>query len=111
MNPERSSGAMVYLVTIFPVEDFDAYAAGLDRLGDVLAGLGVTRQWVLRATDDAREVMNVFELPSVEHAKRFLRSPDLDVPRFLESMTLEIYPTFFLGEKAVVREFAGPPES
>jgi hypothetical protein len=102
---------MVYLVTIFPVEDYDAYAASLDRVADVIAGLGVTRQWVLRATDDAREVMNVFELPSVEHAKRFLRSPELDVPRFLDSMTLEIYPTFFLGEQTVFREFPPAPES
>jgi hypothetical protein len=98
---------MVYLVTIFPVEDYDAYTASLDRAAGVFARLGVTRQWVYRATDDGREVMNVFELPTVEHAKRFLRSPDLDVPRFLDSLSLEIYPTFFLGEQTVFREF--PP--
>lgn len=101
---------MVYLVTIFPVEDYDDYAATLDRSGDRFARLGVIRQWLYRATDDGREVMNVFEFPSVEHAKRFLRSPELDIPRFLDSLTLEIYPTFFLGEQVVAREFAPAPE-
>ncbi len=101
---------MVYLVTIFPVEDYDAYAAQLEASGERFARLGATRQWLYRATDDGREVMNVFEFPSVEHAKAFLRSPDLDVPRFLDSLTLEIYPTFFLGEQTLVREFPPAPE-
>jgi hypothetical protein len=102
---------MVYLVTIFPVEDYDSYAAQLERSADRFARLGVTRYWLYRATDDGREVMNVFQFPSPEHAKQFLRSPEIDVPRFLDSMTMEIYPTFFLGEQTVVREFspgAGP---
>ncbi|MGY1773964.1 hypothetical protein [Blastococcus sp. SYSU D00813] len=100
---------MVYLVTIFPVEDYDDYAATLDRSADRFARLGATRQWLYRATDDGREVMNVFEFPSVEHAKAFLRSPELDIPRFLDSLTLEIYPTFFLGEQTVAREFTPHP--
>jgi hypothetical protein len=102
---------MVYLVTIFPVEDYDSYTADLDRVAGVLTELGVSRQWVYRATDDAREVMNVFELPSVEHAKRFLRSDRLDIPGWLERSGLEIYPTFFLGEQTVFREFTPAPES
>ncbi|WP_409332400.1 hypothetical protein [Trujillonella humicola] len=100
---------MVYLVTIFPVEDYDAYVAALDRSAEKFARLRVTKQWVYRATDDGREVMNVFAFATPEDAKAFLRSPELDVPRFLDSMTLEIYPTFFLGEQTVVREFAPPP--
>jgi hypothetical protein len=99
---------MVYLVTIFPVADYDEYTASLDRSADKFARLGATRQWVYRATDDGREVMNVFEFPDVEIAKAFLRSPELDVPRFLDSMTLEIYPTFFLGEQTLAREFPQP---
>ena len=102
---------MVYLVTIFPVEDYDAYTDALDRSAEKFARLGVTRQWLYRATDDAREVMNVFEFPTEEQAKGFLRSPELDVPRFLDSLSLEIYPTFFLGEQTLVREFAPPPEA
>lgn len=100
---------MVYLVTIFPVEDYDAYVAALDRSAEKHVRLGLTRQWIYRATDDRREVMNVFEFPSVDHAKRFLRSPEVDVPRFLDSLTLEIYPTFFLGEQTVFRDFTPPP--
>ena len=101
---------MVYLVTIFPVADYDEYAAVLERNTDTYVRLGATRQWVLRATDDRREVMNVFEFPSAEQAKAFLRSPEIDVPRFLDSLTLEIYPTFFLGEPTVAREFTAAPE-
>ncbi|SEO54599.1 DUF1330 domain-containing protein [Trujillonella endophytica] len=101
---------MVYLVTIFPVADYDEYTTQLDGSAEKFGRLGVTRQWLYRATDDGREVMNVFEFPSVEHAKAFLRSPDLDIPRFLDSMTLEIYPTFFLGEQTVAREFPPAPE-
>ena len=101
---------MVYLVTIFPVEDYDEYVAALDRSADRFARLDVTRYSVYRATDDGREVMNVFEFPSAEHAKRFLRSPEVDVPRFLDSLTLEIYPTFFLGERGVSRELTPPPQ-
>jgi hypothetical protein len=102
---------MVYLVTIFPIPDYEEYLTSLDRLADTFARLGVTRHSVYRATDDGREVMNVFELPSVEHARAFLRSPDLDIPRFLDSVTLEIYPTFFLGEQTISREFTpAPPE-
>jgi hypothetical protein len=100
---------MVYLVTIFPVPDYDDYAAQLDASAERFARLGATRQWLYRATDDGREVMNVFEFPSVEHAKAFLRSPDLDIPRFLDSMTLEIYPTFFLGEQTLDRAFPPAP--
>jgi hypothetical protein len=51
--------------------------------------------------------MNVFELPSAEHAKRMLRSPQLDIPRWLENANLEIYPTFFLGEQASFKQY--PP--
>ena len=101
---------MVYLVTIFPVEDYDAYAAQLEQSADRFARLDVTRYWLYRATDDGREVMNVFQFPSAEHAKRFLRSPEVDVPRFLDSLTLEIYPTFFLGEQTVSRELQRPAE-
>lgn len=100
---------MVYLVTIFPVEDYDEYAATLARNADKFTRLGATRQWLYRATDDGREVMNVFEFPSVGHAKAFLRSPELDIPKLLDSLTLEIYPTFFLGEQTVAREFGLPP--
>ena len=99
---------MVYLVTIFPVEDYDAYAAELEQSADRFARLDVIRYWLYRATDDGREVMNVFEFPSVEHAKAFLRSPDLDVPQFLDSLTLEIYPTFVLGERGVTRDLPRP---
>ncbi len=101
---------MVYLVTIFPVEDYAEYSASLDRNADKFARLGATRQWLFRATDDGREVLNVFEFPSVEQAKGFLRSPELDIPKLLDSLTLEIYPTFFLGEQTVYREFAQAPE-
>ena len=100
---------MVYLVTIFPVEDYDDYAATLDRSADRFARLGVTRYWLYRATDDGREVMNVVQVPSTEQAKGFLRSPEVDVPRFLDSLTLEIYPTFFLGEQTLFRDFASHP--
>ncbi len=100
---------MAYLVTIFPVEDYDDYAATLDRSAERFARLGVTRYWLYRATDDGREVMNVFQFPSADHAKRFLRSPEVDVPRFLDSLTLEIYPTFFLGEQTAFRELAPAP--
>jgi uncharacterized protein (DUF1330 family) len=100
---------MVYLVSIFPVEDYDDYAELLEQSGDQYARLGVTRRWLYRGTDDGHEVMNVFEFPSVEHAKAFLRSPDLDVPRFMDSVALDMYPSFFLGEETVVREFTPPP--
>ena len=100
---------MVYLVTIFPVEDYDAYVTELDRSAERFARLDVLRYWIYRASDDGREVLNVFQFPSTEHAKRFLRSPEVDVPRFLDSMTLEIYPTFFLGEQTVYRELTAAP--
>ena len=98
---------MVYLVTILPVEDYQQWAANLEASADVLGSLGVTRHWLYRATDDHKEVMNVFELPSAEHAKRMLRSPQLNIPRWLENAHLEIYPTFFLGEQASFKQY--PP--
>jgi hypothetical protein len=96
---------MVYLVTILPVEDYEEWVANIDASRDVLGALGVTRHWLYRATDDHKEVMNVFELPSAENAKRMLRSAELDIPGWLDRAALEIYPTFFLGEQTDFKEY------
>jgi hypothetical protein len=96
---------MVYLVTILPVEDYEQWMADLESSAETLAAIGVTRHWVFRATDDHKEVMNVFELPSADHAKRMLRSPELDIPAWLDRTGLEIYPTFFLGEPTGFKEY------
>jgi hypothetical protein len=97
---------MVYLVTILPVDDYQQWVTDLEASADALSTLGVTRHWLFRATDDHREIMNVFELPSVEHAKRMLQSSELDIPGWLERTGLEIYPTFFLGEQSGFKEYS-----
>jgi hypothetical protein len=108
---EEARFPMVYLVTILPVPDYDAWVADVSASGEVLGRLGVTRHWLFRATDDHKEVMNVFELPSVEHAKRMLRDPDLDIPAWLDRAGLEIYPTFFLGEPTEFKEYPAASEA
>lgn len=102
---------MVYLVSIHPVRDYDAWKTEVDRLRGDLARLGVTRQWVYRGTDDRNEIMSVLELPSVAHAERLLTSAQADIPGLLERSGLEIYPTYFLGEQVEVREYSGPSDS
>lgn len=89
---------MVYLVSINPVQDFDAWKELVDDHRHVLARAGVTRHWLFRGADDPNEVMAVFELPSLESAARFLRSAEVGVGEWLDRSGLEIYPTFFVGE-------------
>lgn len=98
---------MVYLVSIIPVGRYEGWKQDFDDVRPILARLGVRRHWLLRGADDRDEVMMVLELPSVEHARRLLKSDELHVPEWLDRMGLEIYPTFFVGERVEVVEY--PP--
>ena len=98
---------MVYLASIHPIPDFETWKAELDRAHKALARLGVSRHWIYRGSDDPREIMTVFELPSLEHARRMLSSTEVDVPAWMDRIGLEIYPTFFVGEQIEDRSY--PP--
>jgi len=100
---------MVYLVSIHPIPNFQAWKAELDRAHRALARLGVSRHWIYRGADDPSEVMTVFELPSLDHAQRMLASTEVDVPAWMDRIGLEIYPTFFVGEQTEVREYPALP--
>ena len=104
-GPEANGPRMVYLVSIHPIADFGTWRADLDRAQRALARLGVSRHWIYRGADDPSEVMTVFELPSLEHARRMLTSADVDIPAWMDRLGLEIYPTFFVGEQAEVRDY------
>jgi hypothetical protein len=98
----------VYLASIYPVGDFDAWQRELHGARRALARLGVTRHWVLRGSDDPKEVMSILELPSREHAERLLASTELNMARWMGRIGLEIYPTFFVGEPVDVQEYPAP---
>ena len=105
----------VYLTSIHPVGDFEAWKSELHQARRALARLGVTRHWVFRGADDPREVMSILELPSQEHAERLLRSKELDVSGWMERVGLDIYPSFFVGQAIEVQEYPtaapGPNQS
>jgi hypothetical protein len=104
---EEGAPRMVYLVSIVPIPNYEAWKGDLDRAHRALTRLGVSRHWIYRGADDPNEVMTVFELPSLEHAQRFLKSTELDVPAWMDRIGLEIYPTFFVGEQIEDRSY--PP--
>ena len=105
---QKEAGApMVYLVSIVPIPHYEAWKADLDGAQRALAKLGVSRHWIYRGADDPEEVMTVFELPSLEHAQRLLKSTELDVPAWMDRIGLEIYPTFFVGEQ--IEDQSYPP--
>jgi hypothetical protein len=109
MSPEGdTTPKRVYLASIYPVADFDAWQSELHGGRRALARLGVTRHWVLRGIDDPKEVMSIMELPSKEHAERLLASTELNMPGWMERIGLEIYPTFFVGEPVDVQEYPAP---
>ena len=109
MSPENgTTPKRVYLASIYPVADFDAWQGELHRARRALARLGVTRHWVLRGSDDPKEVMSILELPSQEHAERLLASTELNMPQWMGRIGLEIYPTFFVGEPVDVQEYPAP---
>ena len=99
---------MVYQVSIHPVQDYDVRKGQLDGHRRALGRAGVTRHWLYRGADDRNEVMTVFELPSLEHAARFLRSAEVGVAEWMDRAGLEIYPTFFVGEHADTYEYPVP---
>ncbi len=88
---------MVYLVSIFPVPNFEVWETTLARGKERRRQHGVTRHWVYRGADDTNDVMVVMELPSLEAARTLLTSPDLRA--WMDRIGLEIYPTFFVGER------------
>ncbi len=90
---------MVYLVSIFPVPNFEVWEAELARGMERRRRHGVTRHWVYRGSDDPNEVMMVMELPSLEDAKAFLASPEAGIRAWMDRIGMEIYPTFFVGER------------
>jgi hypothetical protein len=98
----------VYLASIYPVVNFEAWQRELHGARRALARLGVTRHWVFRGADDPREVMSILELPSREHAERLLASTDLNLSDWMDRIGLEIYPTFFVGEPVDVQEYPPP---
>ncbi|MBB3085481.1 heme-degrading monooxygenase HmoA [Geodermatophilus sabuli] len=90
---------MVYLVSIFPVPDYDLWQTELARGTERRRRHGVTRHWVYRGSDDPNEVMMVMELASLEDAKAFLASPEAGTRAWMDRIGMEIYPTFFVGER------------
>jgi hypothetical protein len=105
---KEAATPMVYLVSIIPIPNYEAWKADLDGAQRALSRLGVSRHWIYRGADDPNEVMTVFELPSLEHAQRFLKSTELDVPAWMDRIGLEIYPTFFVGEQTEVVDYPAP---
>jgi len=99
----------VYLASIYPVVNFDAWQSELHGARRALARLGVTRHWVLRGSDDPKEVMSILELPSREHAERLLASRDVNLAEWMDRIGLEIYPTFFVGEPVDIQEYPSLP--
>jgi hypothetical protein len=99
---------MVYLVSIHPVGDYDRWKAQMESVRDRLAAIGVTRHWLYRGADDPDEVMVVMELPSLQHAERLLRSPEVSVTDWMDQAGLEIYPTFFVGDEVETVTYPSP---
>ena len=107
-HEDGASPRRVYLASIYPVGDFDAWQVELHGARRALARLGVTRHWVFRGADDPKEVMSILELPSREHAERLLASTELNISGWMDRVGLEIYPTFFVGEPVDVQEYPPP---
>jgi hypothetical protein len=109
MTPDDGAVAQkVYLASIYPVGDFDAWQGELHRARRALARLGVTRHWVFRGADDPKEVMSILELPSRQHAEQLLASTELNMAGWMERIGLEIYPTFFVGAPVDVQDYPPP---
>jgi hypothetical protein len=109
MSQESGAGPQrVYLASIYPVGDFEAWMAEVRGARRALARYGVTRHWVYRGSDDPKEIMTILELPSREHAERLLASTELDMPGWMERIGLEIYPAFFVGEVVDAQVYPPP---
>jgi hypothetical protein len=103
------STGKVYMASIFAVSDFDRWQSDLHRARRALTRLGVTRHWIFRGSDDPKEIMSILELPSRDHAERLLASSELDLPGWMDRIGLEIYPTFFVGERIDIQEYPSLP--
>jgi hypothetical protein len=99
MTTTEATAAMVYLASILPVPDYDEWKTDLARGVHRRRRYGVSRHWIYRGSDDANEVMLVLELPSLEHAKNLLSSYESGIREWMDEVGLEIYPTFFVGER------------
>jgi hypothetical protein len=110
VHPTRTeaTGSKVYLVSIIPIPNFAVWQAELEGATRVLARLGVSRHWVYRGADGGDEVMTVFELPSLDHAARLLRSTEVDIPAWMDRIGLEVYPSFFVGEQTEAYVYPEP---
>jgi predicted DNA-binding protein (UPF0278 family) len=95
---DEDGATMVYLVSICPVPDYDIWKTDIGGGVERRRRHGVTRHWVYRGLDDSNEVMLVLELPTMEHAKQLLASPDAGFRAWMERIGMDIYPAIFVGE-------------
>jgi quinol monooxygenase YgiN len=82
------------LTVIYPVPDFDRWAAALREARRPTPGVGELT--VYRSIDDPNEVMVEVELESPEAARAYIRSTNLR--EFFDQAGVEIYPAAFIGE-------------
>lgn len=68
---------MAFVLIRHKVRDFETWKAGYDDHQPKRTEAGLTEKYLLRGTDDANEVVLLFEARDLDRAKAFAASADL----------------------------------
>ena len=68
---------MAFLLIRHKVRDFKTWKTGYDAHQPKRTEAGLTEKYLLRSSDDANEVVILFEAPDLNRAKAFAASADL----------------------------------